>query len=629
MRKKSSLVILTVLILFNFILMINLLNPNKVELLNKDVPINEDGTKILAFKDDFEDGSLGTDWTLFGYGGVGTHTSNSGSYSAYTHRDTGNITSKEFDFSSCKFVYVEYWVQKGDDDFSEDPDGNEDFWVQYYSKTGAWITIDEFLASDPDGEIYEREHRLPTDACHSNFKIRFYQLDGTYSSFYIYDYWHFDDVKIYFERKPNLYAPNLYDEKVTPLSGASNETYNFTINYKDLDNNSASIINCIINDTYHPMTKVDSSDNNYKDGVLYEYLTPLPDGKYFYHFEASDGKYDVRYPKTGELTGPVVSQINFEIPKIKTYGVSPQIGHTTTDFIFSVKYSDQDNNPPSSISVNINGEIHPLEKVDYNDLNFIDGCFYQYITKYSSNNNITYHYNASDGVNDIGSIRYNDSIQIWEIEYFNRQLEGDLYSFSTAINDILLIHQIRVQIIYPDNTFEESLLLYNRITRNDTSSINNKWDWSKVETGEYQVNLIITDISGNIVTFQKGTINKLPSFNFLIPVFLIIGVLAIVFAVGAVYINRYEPKITIKSKKKRKSVSPEKTEYKRESIKYIRETRAVQTPYEERSVIHRTVSIDHCPYCNNKLSKSVLKKIKNGYRVNCPSNDCRHPLTQS
>ncbi|NIQ06653.1 MAG: hypothetical protein GWO20_13275 [Candidatus Korarchaeota archaeon] len=154
---------------------------------------------IPIFSDNFEDGSLDANWTLTGTGGVGDHTSNSGSYSAYHAANPGSVTSKTIDLSGAQYANVSYWIRRGDDSFSENPDAGEDFVVEYKDSTGSWQQLDFFLGDGTPGEIFEREHSLTSDALHANFQVRFRQTDGSGSYYGIYDFWHFDDptIKIY------------------------------------------------------------------------------------------------------------------------------------------------------------------------------------------------------------------------------------------------------------------------------------------------------------------------------------------------------------------------------------------------------------------------------------------------
>jgi len=82
-------------------------------------------------------------------------------------------------------------------------------------------------------------------------------------------------------------------------------------------------------------------------------------------------------------------------PTLTLESVTPTSGDQTTEFTFSVTYSDADNNPPAYTIVVINGVPHPMEKLDISDKNYKDGCIYQYIT-YLQPGIYNYYFECSD-----------------------------------------------------------------------------------------------------------------------------------------------------------------------------------------------------------------------------------------
>ncbi|NVM55244.1 MAG: Ig-like domain-containing protein, partial [Candidatus Helarchaeota archaeon] len=90
--------------------------------------------------------------------------------------------------------------------------------------------------------------------------------------------------------------------------------------------------------------------------------------------------------------------LNYFSPELTLGAVVPESGKQNTEFNFSVVYSDQYNDPPAYINVLINGTPHPMEKQDLSDLNYTDGCLYQYTT-YLSPGNYSYYFECSNGVN--------------------------------------------------------------------------------------------------------------------------------------------------------------------------------------------------------------------------------------
>ncbi len=88
---------------------------------------------------------------------------------------------------------ISVWVRRGRDDFSENPDANEDLALQYRTDTGTWVTLQTWNGGDTPGQIYQQTLLLPAGALHSNLQIRFNFYAASGESF---DYWHIDDVVV-------------------------------------------------------------------------------------------------------------------------------------------------------------------------------------------------------------------------------------------------------------------------------------------------------------------------------------------------------------------------------------------------------------------------------------------------
>lgn len=78
--------------------------------------------------------------------------------------------------------------------------------------------------------------------------------------------------------------------------------------------------------------------------------------------------------------------------------VTPKVGNQTTQFTFSVIFTNQKNTPPKSINVIINGTFYPLEKQNLTDFNYVDGCIYKTQMNITpSVNNYSYYFKCSNG----------------------------------------------------------------------------------------------------------------------------------------------------------------------------------------------------------------------------------------
>jgi hypothetical protein len=164
--------------------------------------------EVFDFYDDFEEGILNSSqWTSSNsdYAGVGNYTSNSGIFSMYTRWGAVEVTTKNVNLGDKTPIEVSYWVRRGADSFSEDPDSGEDLIVEYLDSSSNWIQLDSFAGNGIPGVIYSQKHYLSGSALHANFKLRFRQTGGSGAD---WDYWHIDDVivKKYANPEPTIYV---------------------------------------------------------------------------------------------------------------------------------------------------------------------------------------------------------------------------------------------------------------------------------------------------------------------------------------------------------------------------------------------------------------------------------------
>ena len=115
------------------------------------------------------------------------------------------------------------------------------------------------------------------------------------------------------------------------------------------------------------MSKLDETDQVYSDivGMIYQAKVPsLGMGTHEAHFKAVTTEqimpgqtedYTLRYPSTGDMAGPVVTQDappGNVAPTLTSGGSTPQTGTAGTPFRFAVTYTDENGDPPSS-----NGQV--------------------------------------------------------------------------------------------------------------------------------------------------------------------------------------------------------------------------------------------------------------------------------
>ncbi len=87
-------------------------------------------------------------------------------------------------------------------------------------------------------------------------------------------------------------------------------------------------------------------------------------------------------------------------PPILTKGtVTPRKSYPNIDYLFTVTYTDADNDTPSSVTVFIDGVEYEMKAVDPTDNNYTDGRGYSF-KKIMSEGSYSIYYSADDGSNN-------------------------------------------------------------------------------------------------------------------------------------------------------------------------------------------------------------------------------------
>jgi len=194
--------------------------------------------------------------------------------------------------------------------------------------------------------------------------------------------------------------PAFSDPGLVPSIGNVSTSFNFTINYTDIDNQMPAAITVNISGPSHSgswsMIEVDPNDTDYTDGKFYYYnYMGFINGSYSHHFAAKDTQD--AWSETTEYPTP---QVVNTPPVLINPLVLPTLGYITTEFNYTVTYMDLDNQPPSTITVNITGPSHSgswaMIEMNPLDTNYIDGKNYYY--KYTGLiiGSYTFHCAASD-----------------------------------------------------------------------------------------------------------------------------------------------------------------------------------------------------------------------------------------
>lgn len=172
----------------------------------------------ILYSDDFERATLGAGWTVTDptSSGISNQTANSATRSMFTGEKALSLTTTNIDLSGLPSAELSLWVQRGEDSFSEDPDGNEDLTVEYKNSSGAFVVVAAFSGAGTPGEEFDFNFILPADALHSGFQIKISQSSGSGNNF---DFWHIDDIVIT-ETSFVVFGPDFCDDFERPNLGA-------------------------------------------------------------------------------------------------------------------------------------------------------------------------------------------------------------------------------------------------------------------------------------------------------------------------------------------------------------------------------------------------------------------------
>ena len=124
--------------------------------------------------------------------------------SFWTRGGAVTITSPVVDLSGHQGMALGAWVKQGSAGCGEEPDTNENFYLEYRNSGNSWTSVRLFQGSTAGGTSTQISYNLPSNAYHSNFQVRARQTSGSGTCC---DYWFFDDVEIAGASVGNLTTP--------------------------------------------------------------------------------------------------------------------------------------------------------------------------------------------------------------------------------------------------------------------------------------------------------------------------------------------------------------------------------------------------------------------------------------
>ena len=217
-----------------------------------DVTITEtvDLTEICAttstiFSESFNNnGDLNSDWDTDAGVRINSVTFGAASPSVSIDGRSGlhGITSKRNRIdANVSTALLNFWVRRGFDtqgggcptnrNCSEDTDNNENLVVEYLDDSDNWQPVITYPGIGTKGEILNYSNALPSNALHSNLRLRFMHTGGSGST---WDLWHIDDVLV--EQCTGSARPHHYHIQL-PATAVSCETIRVDITAHDASHN--------------------------------------------------------------------------------------------------------------------------------------------------------------------------------------------------------------------------------------------------------------------------------------------------------------------------------------------------------------------------------------------------------
>jgi len=223
----------------------------------------------------------------------------------------------------------------------------------------------------------------------------------------------FDSVKISYE-DVSCVPPNLSNPQRNPIEVRSDDEPLVSINVQSY---------CPVVEAYVNYT-IDNWNTNYKlnltDGCVVDngtYSVNLPNFtsgtnvKYYFNVTVEDWEH------TRCSSNTTIFNYTVRSSPILSNGMvtPPESNFTYTNFVFSVIYTDEDNDAPDTIWVVINNTRYDMVKSNISDTNYTNGCEYNYTTNLSKGNYEYYFF-----ANSTNPIQYNYTTETYLGPIVNR-----------------------------------------------------------------------------------------------------------------------------------------------------------------------------------------------------------------
>ncbi|MHA1680918.1 MAG: lamin tail domain-containing protein [Promethearchaeota archaeon] len=303
-------------------------------------------------------------------------------------QENGNLTSSAMDLSYFDQAYLEIFHWRTGE-YSYDHS-------RIYISTDN-VNWDLLYSNSSEISPWEKLVFNISDYCgNPSVQIRFYFTSNSQNN--NYRGWLIDDVKIYSNSsKPfnQLQNPANNSELFSGMinfSWSSIDLKAGPVNYTLQVSNSSNFSTILYNFTSIP--EIPNVTNTIE-------LIDLPNGLYYWRVLPSFGPFQGNWSKYSIID---LSRNDFA-PSLNSGAISPLTGNLSTQFNFSVIYMDNDNNFPEFIAVNINGTFYSMEKQNFLDSDYTDGCLYQSLV-YLQPGEYEYSFECNDGIFTNATVTY-------------------------------------------------------------------------------------------------------------------------------------------------------------------------------------------------------------------------------
>ena len=185
-------------------------------------------------------------------------------------------------------------------------------------------------------------------------------------------------------------------------------------------------------------------------------------------------------------------------PTLEEGEVSPGEGASDEKFSYSIHYFDVDNSPPAYVDVWIDGHSYPMGKADPEDMDYTDGCEYEYSTELVPGTH-TYYFRTSDW---IGYTVYPEEGAISGPIVSEKDTTEPVVEIISPTPYESVSGTVTIEVAVEDNVDSSPLaeFIVNGVSigYDETPPYEYTWDASHQEIGsEHTITVKVTDKSGN------------------------------------------------------------------------------------------------------------------------------------